>query len=145
MLDISAISKEFPELANLVPLKSVSGQKDVLKATFNSSPVVLKLVKDRAVYDKRTEREIEAVNKIGGSYIPSLVQAGTKKITGDTKFYIIEQFVDGKTYRECLDGKAVQDLSDVLCLADSLLNACRDFEAVDIVHRDLKPENLINR
>jgi serine/threonine-protein kinase len=59
------------------------------------------------------------------------------------RFYVIEEFIDGETYRELLTRQPVQSLNAILEVCEALLLACADFEAVAIVHRDLKPENLI--
>lgn len=143
MIDVRTVTAEFPELSDVTLMPSVSGQKEVVKARYKSALVVLKLVKERAVDDKRTDRELEAVRKIGGSYIPRVLEAGQRNIAGQVRFYVIEEFIEGETYRERLARKPIQEIQDVVAIVDALLSACVDFEAVDIVHRDLKPENLI--
>jgi serine/threonine-protein kinase len=143
VIDIAVVQREFPSLSDLKPLSSLSGQKDVVKARHSSGLVILKLVKEIAATDKRTEREIAAMQKIGGSYIPQIIEAGRKNFAGNEHFYIIEEFIEGETYREQLRRQPVQTLPPMLKLADALLHACSDFEAESIVHRDIKPENLI--
>jgi serine/threonine protein kinase len=143
VIDVRTVAAEFPELTDITLMASVSGQKEVVKARYKSTVVVLKLVKERAIDDKRTDRELEAVRKIGGSYIPQVLEAGQRNIAGQDRFYVIEEFIDGETYRDRLSRKPIQGICDVAVITDALLRACVDFEAVAIVHRDLKPENLI--
>jgi serine/threonine-protein kinase len=143
MIDVRTVAAEFPELSDITLLPSTSGQKEVVKAKYNSVPVILKLVKQKAIHDKRTQRELDAVQKIGGSYIPRVVEAGQRNIAGQLRFYVIEDFIDGETYRDRLTRQPVQQLHAILRFGEALLLACADFEAVAIVHRDLKPENLI--
>jgi serine/threonine protein kinase len=143
VIDIAAVQREFSSLTDLTPLSSPSGQKEVIKARHPSGTVVLKLVKQPAAFDKRTEREISAVKKIGGSYIPRIIEFGRKNFGGEDHFFIIEQFIEGETYRDMLHREPIQPIQAVLRLADALLHACHDFEVQRIVHRDIKPENLI--
>jgi serine/threonine-protein kinase len=143
VIDVRTVAAEFPELSDIALLSSASGQKEVVKAKYKSTPVVCKLVKEKASDDKRTQRELDAVKKIGGSYIPRVLDAGQRNIAGLMRFYVIEEFVDGETYRELLTRQPVQALNAILEVCEALLLACADFEAVAIVHRDLKPENLI--
>ena len=143
MIDTRTVAAEFPELSNIALLPSASGQKEVVRATYDETPVVCKLVKERAADDRRTERELEAVRRVAGSYIPRILDAGQRNVAGQVRFYVIEEFIDGETYRDRLTRQPVQPLTDMLTVAEALLLACADFELVDIVHRDLKPENLI--
>ena len=143
MIDLAAIRAAFPDLTGIKPLAGISGQKEVLVAQRNGQKVCLKLVKTYSGHEDRTAREIEAAVKLASDYVPAVCEWGTKVIAGEDRHYIVEQFIDGQTYREVLEATPVQSLNDALELANSLLNACEEFECVSLVHRDLKPENLI--
>jgi serine/threonine-protein kinase len=143
VIDIAAVQREFSSLSDLRPLSSPGGQKEVIKARHSSGTVILKLVKQPAAFDKRTGREISAVQKIGGSYIPRIIEFGRKKFGGQDHFFIIEQFIEGGTYRDVLLREPIQRIQPMLRIAGALLHACHDFEVQRIVHRDIKPENLI--
>jgi eukaryotic-like serine/threonine-protein kinase len=143
VIDVRTVAVEFPELSDIALLPSISGQKEVVRASYDSTPVVCKLVKEKATDDKRTQRELDAVKRIGGSYIPRILAAGQRNVAGQDRFYVIEEFIDGETYRDRLVRQPLQHLHDILTVGEALLLACADFEAVAIVHRDLKPENLI--
>jgi len=140
---ISEIRRQFPNLTNINPVRISGGQKEVFQAVLNGEDVALKLVKVYASDQIRTEREIAAVTKLNSDYVPKIYQTGRCVILSEDRYFIIEQYIHGKTFREILQVKPIQGLNDVLFLADQLLRACSDFEAVQLVHRDIKPENLI--
>src|SRR5260370_37858854 len=83
------------------------------------------------------------MQKIGGSYIPRIIDFGRKSFGGIEHVFITEEFIDGEMYREVLCRDPVQPIQAVLRLAGVLLHACHDFELERIVHRDIKPENLM--
>jgi eukaryotic-like serine/threonine-protein kinase len=91
----------------------------------------------------RTQREIRAVSKLNSKYVPTIFDSGTRKILGDEVLFIIEEFVEGSSYRDRLIAQPIQDCRSVLRILFHLLLACCDFEREKIVHRDIKPENLI--
>src|SRR4051795_12820659 len=140
MLDVASIRAAFPEMSNLIPL-SESGQKDVLLGEFANRPAVLKLVRKTADGAAKIEREIEAAAQLACDYVPDLYFWGQRDIVGETRYFLIEQYVDGETLRQKLIRKPVQPLAEVLRLAEVLLRACVDFESCGFVHRDIKPEN----
>jgi len=142
MIDLAAIRGSFPEIQDLNPLLQVSGQKDVLRGAMGGAPVVLKLIQPNQNVE-RVRREIEAVATLACDYVPAILDYGQRAINGYARFYIVERFVEGETYRRVLERAPKPPLADVLHLADALLRACRDFEARQLVHRDIKPENII--
>lgn len=144
MMDVSALGKVFPHLKNLSIIHgSVGGQKEVCRADLNGGNVALKLIHLYSGSNARTERELAAVKKLNSSYVPKLHDAGKVTIGTEAREYIIEQFIDGETYRSILLRQPVQPLYFVLELTRVLLLAACDFEKVELVHRDLKPENLM--
>jgi serine/threonine-protein kinase len=143
LIDLAAIRAAFFDLTDIKPLGDISGQKDVFGARQNNHRVCLKIVKRYSGGGDRTEREIEAVVKLASDYVPAIYQHGAKAIGGEDRHYIIEQFIEGQTYRNVLKSTPVQPLQNVLELANSLLHACAEFERASLVHRDIKPENLI--
>ncbi len=62
---------------------------------------------------------------------------------GDTRFYVVEQYISGETLRARFDRDKVLPLADVIRLGRVLLRACADFETRGFVHRDIKPENIL--
>lgn len=143
MLDLADVRATFIELAQIKPLKSNSGQKDVLTATKDGRPVVLKLIKRGTDDGGYTQREIDAVGRLQSGYVPKMVQHGQRRVGTEERLYIIEEHIAGETLRELLLREPVQPLARVLDLGEALLAACRDFEQNKLVHRDIKPENLM--
>lgn len=143
MIDIAAIRQAFPDLSDVQPVAGISGQKDVLVAQRKGQSVCLKLVKRYSGDEDRTVREIEAVARLHSDCVPAIYDYGEKLIGGEDRYFIIEQFIDGPTYRRVLQQQPVQPLGTALDLLNSLLSACVEFETANLVHRDIKPENLI--
>ncbi len=143
MLDLAAVAAAFPSLSHLVPLGTPSGQKEVLRAELGGEHVVLKLIKKNPLDLSRTEREITAAVKLSCSYVPRVFEQGQRTIGTEDRIYIIEQRIDGETYREQLRHLPKRSVSEVLKIVDTLLMACMDFEAAKMVHRDIKPENIM--
>lgn len=140
---VTALQSAFPELSNILSLPVRSGQKDVFVATLSTKKVALKIIK-RGLGDlHRTQREIQAVAALQSKYVPSIILSGTRTVLNEDVLFIIEEFIEGSSYREKLNGERIQELPRVLRLLLGLLCACQDFERARIVHRDIKPENLI--
>ncbi|MCP4545373.1 MAG: serine/threonine protein kinase [bacterium] len=141
MLDPSALRAAFPEL-NSLEFLAESGQKYVFRAQKDGRSVVLKIV--RADQDQeRIDREIHAVAKLSCNYVPVILESGQRPVGDKTWTFLVEEFVEGESYRAVLQRQPVQPLGDVLRLATALLSACCDFEVQQMVHRDIKPENLL--
>lgn len=143
MLDLNDVRGAFRQLSNITPLGVVSGQKDVLRAELAGVPVALKIVKTYPGSSERTVREIAAVAKLASSYVPTVHEHGTVSLGGHDRYFLIEEFIEGDSYRAILQRTPKQSLSAVLALTESLLLACKDFEAAQLVHRDIKPDNLL--
>jgi serine/threonine protein kinase len=144
VIDLGALKAEFPQLSNITPLHNDNGgQKEVCRAGWNGRPVMLKLIKTNPSSQIRTDREIAAVKRLASSYVPEIFECGQREICGEVRQYIIEQFIDGQSYRAVLQQQLVQPLPAVLELSKKLLEAVVDFEKNSLVHRDIKPENLL--
>src|SRR5258705_147173 len=109
MLDVASIRAAFPEMSNLVGL-SESGQKDVLGGEFESHAAVLKLVRKTPDGAAKIEREIEAAAQLDCDYVPTLYSWGQRDINGESRYYLIEQRVEGETLRARLSRQPVQPL-----------------------------------
>ncbi|MDX8400701.1 MAG: serine/threonine-protein kinase [Gallionellaceae bacterium] len=142
MFDLTAIERAFPELVTLQGIGAEGGQKVVFKSILKETDVVLKIIKDTNEY-QRVGREIAAVEKLNSSYVPKIFEHGIRRIIDVDRYFLVEQFVHGQTYREILNAEVTLSLVDALELAKHLLLACSDFEKAKIVHRDIKPENIM--
>lgn len=141
MIDEASVQAAFPSVTNVRHLKD-SGQKVVFRCELNGLPAVLKVIK--AIDDSgRTEREIAAVTKLRSAYVPRVFANGQHDIGREVRHFLIEEFIDGRSYRDVLLATPKQSFADVVTFAGKLLHACVDFENVNLVHRDIKPENIM--
>lgn len=144
VIDLSTLRGEFPALDNVRPLAAApSGQKEVLRATKDGRDVVLKLIKPGPKQLARADREIAAVARLECDFVPRILEHGKRDIGGEQRYFLIEEFIDGETYRQRLTRAPVQSIASVLHLARGLLVGCVEFEAKKMVHRDIKPENIM--
>jgi eukaryotic-like serine/threonine-protein kinase len=143
LIDIAEVRSVFPHISNISPLNVSSGQKEICRGELAGAPIVLKLILPSPGAEERFKREIEAVRQLGCSYVPSILETGQRTLSGQTRQFVIEQFIDGDSYRQVLTRQPVQDFKVVLELTRVLLAAAADFEGVRIVHRDIKPDNLM--
>jgi serine/threonine-protein kinase len=141
MTDVTELRASFAELGDIT-MFAESGQKEVLRATLNGAPVVLKIIKPGQAPES-VRREIAAVAGLNCDYVPAVLASGVRSVGGVDRLYIIEPYVAGGSYRQHLQREPTPPLAFVVRLADILLRACRDFEARGLVHRDLKPENIL--
>lgn len=142
MLNVSLIQAAFPEV-QISRLIADSGQKYVFAAGYGAGQVALKLIKPSGSSLERTQREIDAVSKLNLLYVPKIFSAGARSIAADAYLFLIEEFIQGSTFRALFSQVGRLPVVDAVGLIDQLLNACLDFECARIVHRDLKPENLM--
>lgn len=142
MIDLAELRAQFPQLANIAPFGS-GGQKEVCRAELHGKRVALKLILPIPGSEERTLREIHAIRQLSSPCVPEVVDSGERMLCGQKRHYIIEEFIEGHTYRELLQKQPMQDFRQVLELAMVLLGAASDFERINLVHRDIKPENIM--
>ena len=111
--------------------------------------VVVKLLKpmsnDSAILQiarRLFETEAETLEKLGkgNDRIPSLY--AHFELGGE--FYLVQEFIDGMTLTEELNGQQISE-SDTLDILKEILIGLETVHDRDIVHRDLKPDNIIRR
>src|ERR1044071_2345011 len=109
----TALEAAFSELSNIVELPVRSGQKQVFSATYESKKVALKIIK-RGVADlPRTQREIQAVATLRSKFVPQIITSGTRSVGGQEELFIVEQFIEGNSYREVLRDNPRRPLREV--------------------------------
>ena len=96
MLDLAGIASAFPDLTDLKPLSTDTGQRVVLSAKRRGADVVLKLLRP-GQDPSRTEREIEAVTRVKSQRVPSILEIGKRNIAGTDVFFTIEERINGQT------------------------------------------------
>lgn len=148
---IDQVIAAFPELTDLTQIPIMGGQKDVFRARrSDGSDVALKIIKTGPTAHDRADREVVAIEKlkantsaIGGMNSPMIFDSGIRSIAGQSRYFIIEQFINGRNLREVLTSSPTLGLLDTLRLARTLIGACVDFESVKMVHRDINPRNVM--
>ena len=147
---LAGIQAAFPELADLAPIGVMGGQKEVFRGRIGSENVVIKIIKHYEGGIDRAEREVIAVEKLKSIVadfpsrtVPRVLAAGERIINSENRYFIIEEFIEGQNLRQYLGSHPVLSLEVTLRLAERLLRACLDFEAVNLVHRDINPRNIM--
>lgn len=90
---------------------------------------------------ERFTREIDAMQKLSGPHIVSLIGSGTDEETGQMFFAM--EFVDGHTLADLLRARKRLTWGETVDIALQICTALKAAHAAGIVHRDLKPSNLL--
>jgi hypothetical protein len=129
----------FPDCTDIRPLSVVAGQKEVAAAKRNGVDVALKVFKSvGGDVERRVIGELAATRKLKSEYVPPVFDSGKKLIAGEDRYYIVEQFINGRTYEQVLAQEGARPIDKLLLLLEALLTACRDFAAVGVTHRACK-------
>ena len=63
----------------------------------------------------------------------------------NNQFYLVQEFIEGRTLREELQQKTRLDEDEVADLLEDVLEVLKFIHGENIIHRDIKPENLMRR
>lgn len=144
---ISKIQEFFPKL-KIEKIVGRGGQKQVFKAIEGSRDVALKIIKlntdnniERQL--KRISRELKAMINVKSPHLVELFAANYIKIEEIWYFYLIEEFLEGKTLRELITANTILTKEELIQIGVCLLKAIEELWNHKIVHRDIKPENII--
>ena len=142
-MNLAEMAVLFPDYSDFRLIAAPSGQKEVVSALRGQRHVAIKLFHNVPDDQERIDREMAAVTKLHCPFVPEVFASGKVVLEGVERVYLIEQFIQGRTYAEILQHAPVQPLGSVLELGNVLLRVSVDCETADLVHRDLKPANLI--
>jgi eukaryotic-like serine/threonine-protein kinase len=142
-MNLTELASLFPDCSALQTIAVRTGQKEVVRALRNQRAVAIKLFYKVAGDQERIDREIAAVAKLQCSFVPEVFRSGQVTLDGVERVFLIEEFIEGETYRTVLERTPVQPLASVFDLAKILLQVSVDCETAGLVHRDYKPENLV--
>lgn len=95
---------------------------------------------------ERFLREARAVAKLDSPYIVKIFDIGDQADGENRIYYIVMEFVRGKTLGEHFDGGppgCFEELWDRLEIFDQVLEAISYAHEQGVIHRDLKPDNLM--
>lgn len=142
MVDAAWLSAQFPALGHLKQI-GLGGQKSVFSAEHPvDGDVVLKLIHPGQDAE-RLSREVHAVEQVGSTRVPRILEVGTVMSNVGPTIWIREQRILGSTLRETLQRSGPFVVSDLIRLACQVLEALVAAERVRIVHRDVKPDNIM--
>ena len=119
------------------------GQGTVFTATHvaTGEPAALKIYHANQV-EERAQREIDAMKRIQGDTLVSLIDSGHVKIRGHDCVYVATKFIEGETLVDIVDGKNL-DVPQVAQCACDILRAIELLWGEHIVHRDINPKNIM--
>ncbi len=128
----------------LGPLLGAGGMGEVYRAkdVRLGRPVAIKVLRADATATPerlaRFKQEAETASALNHPNVITIYDIGTE----DDTFYIVMEYVEGKTLRELLEDGPLP-LPRLLHYASQMAEALAKAHAGGIVHRDLKPENLM--
>lgn len=106
--------------------------------------VCIKTIKPRFASDpevvQRLAREATTMASLKHPNIVAIHDLGT---TADGTFYIVMEFVDGRTLSEVIRSEAPIPAPRAVSLIDQVLAGLAEAHAHKIIHRDLKPSNVL--
>lgn len=88
----------------------------------------------------RFEREAMAAAHIEHPHVASAIDFGKLE---DGSFYLVLEYVEGRSLRSVLEQQGALPLPRVFTIANQILSALARAHQLGIVHRDLKPENIL--
>jgi serine/threonine-protein kinase len=141
-MNILHVESIFPYLSNMQLLSDKTGQKVVYRSELDNKNVVLKLIKSDHDTEEEMNREIRAAENSKLSNVPEIIEYG-KKSSGKDYFYIIEEYIEGRTLKEEMKYSSIgkELFARRFCIA--MLESFIYFEKAHMVHRDIKPDNII--
>jgi serine/threonine protein kinase len=88
------------------------------------------------------DREAKTLHQLGThEQIPQMLDA----FEADQEFYLVQEYIEGKTIREELDFHGSWHEPQVTLLLQEILKILDFVHSQGIIHRDIKPENIIRR
>lgn len=86
--------------------------------------------------------ELDAASRVRHPGIVRVFAVGTEK---DGGMYVVQEFVDGRSLGEVIDGEPCPEPGPVLSTLAEIAHALQALHDSGVVHRDLKPENILLR
>ncbi|MCH8813627.1 MAG: protein kinase [Chloroflexi bacterium] len=90
-------------------------------------------------FRERFEREAHVAALLRSPYTVHLLDYGIV----DDKYFLVMEFVEGRTLRRKIDDEGRVDVQEALRIATRIARALEEAEARSVVHRDIKPDNIL--
>lgn len=103
---------------------------------YSDDPKILKII------EKLLETEAKILEQVGkNDKIPDLLAY----IQENDQFFLIQEYMEGKTLGEELRHKGKYTENEVLQVIEEMMNILSFIEQYNLIHRDIKPDNIIRR
>lgn len=94
------------------------------------------------------DREGQALRNLDHEAIPSYIDAfHHEEADGTIRFFLVQQFVEGKTFGQLIDEGELIDSESALAFIEQVLDILEYLHGLNppVIHRDIKPSNLLLR
>ncbi|NJM71772.1 MAG: protein kinase [Scytonema sp. RU_4_4] len=95
------------------------------------------------------QREASVLYKLQHPQIPRFRELFRINLVGKEYLFLVQDFVEGQTYRSLLDTRKQQGLlfteAEVCLLMQQILPVLEYIHSIGVIHRDISPDNLILR
>ena len=109
--------------------------------------VAVKILRDEFVNDeefvKKFRRESQAAASLSHPNIVNIYDVGAEEVDGQRIYYIVMEYINGKTLKEIIREKGKLSLEETLDYSIQIAEALEHAHKNHIVHRDIKPHNIM--
>lgn len=125
------------------------GMALVYKAKCNllNRNVAVKILKKEFIEDenfiKRFNRESQAAASLSHPNILSIYDVGVEKLEDQNIYYIVMEYIEGKTLKDIIREKGKLGLKQTIDFAIQIGKALKHAHSNHVIHRDIKPQNIM--
>lgn len=142
IFDIDIAKQMFPDYTFIRQL-TPSEQKAAFHVKDNATGADLCLKMIAPCYERdRIDREIQALQTITHPNVVKLIEYTFSSVSGKSKHYIIEEYIEGRDLQDELRPRSPWKLKKVAEFFSALCDGLFALKEKGIVHRDLKPANI---
>lgn len=109
--------------------------------------VAVKILKDQYVEDseflKKFNNEAQSAAKLSHVNIVNVFDIGEDFLDGKRLYYIVMEYIEGKTLKEYIDENKVLSNEDIEDFSIQIAQALKCAHSSNIIHRDIKPQNIL--
>lgn len=109
--------------------------------------VAIKILRDEFIDDeefiKKFRRESQAAASLSHPNIVNVYDVGEEEIDGKKIYYIVMEFILGKTLKETIREKKHLNTKETLNYSIQIAEALEHAHRNHIIHRDIKPHNIM--